>query len=326
MPAETQGEKTKPAETITKPAAPRATDPSGKTSAEKPAVQIVFAGLCHDEQGRAIAGAQVLLYLDDGGALSDERLQSVRTDQAGQFRFQPVTVLPGRSYLISAAAQGRATVSLDRFALPRRNANHLQIVMPEAASVLGKITGPDGRPVAGAKVWTGLTHGRIDGINTAISDAEGLYEISDLEKRDGKAIPVPGHPGAFYRPTPWLFVQHPQFAGVIVELPEVPSTVNVTLQPAAVVEGRVVYGDSGKPAAGVRLSAAPGFEKEVFVQRVKPSPIPRGGIASIRWLAANTKFTCPLRRTATRWSHWSRLRQPPARRKQPRTCGWSTAG
>ncbi|MGA2259183.1 MAG: hypothetical protein ABSG53_31305, partial [Thermoguttaceae bacterium] len=240
---------------------PQANDPSGKASTRKTEDQIVFAGLCRDEQGRAIADAQVSLYLDDFEALSDERLQSTRTDQAGRFYFEPVPALRDgetfKLYWVSAAAKGRATVVLNRPNPPWRDADHLQIAISEPASVRGKITGADGRPVAGAKVWTGLTQGPIEGIHTATSNAEGLYEISDLEKRDGKPVPVPGHPGAFSQLGAFLTVQHPHFAGALAVFSQVPSTVNVTLQPAAAIEGRVVYGDNEKPAAGVRLSARP---------------------------------------------------------------------
>jgi beta-lactamase regulating signal transducer with metallopeptidase domain len=240
---------------------PEANDRSDKTSTGKPEGQTIFAGVCHDDEGRAIAGAQLSLFLDDFETLSDERLQSTRTDQAGRFRFEPVAALRDsetfKQYLISAAANGRATVVLNRPNPPWRVADHLQIAISEAASLRGKIMGPDGRPVEGAKVWTSLTQGPIDGIHTATSNAEGLYEISDLEKRDGKPVPVPGHPGAFSQLGYFLTVQRPHFAGALATFSQVPSTVNVTLQPAAGIKGRVVYGDSEKPAAGVRLCARP---------------------------------------------------------------------
>ncbi len=142
-----------------------------------------------------------MLYLGDNGAASDERLQSIRTDQAGQFRFEPVAELrdgqTGKFYWISATAKGRASLVLDQPGLRSQNTDRLRIAMSEAASVRGKITGPDGRPVAGAKVWAGLTHGRmISGIHTATTDAEGVFEISDLDMSVGKPVPVPGKPGA----------------------------------------------------------------------------------------------------------------------------------
>ncbi len=254
------------------PAPPKANDPSGKTSVEKAGSQIVFAGSCHDEQGRAVANAQVSLFIDDYAASSNAPLQSIRTDQAGRFRLQPVAASSDgkteKSYWVSAAAKGRASVVLNQYDRRLRDPGHLQIAMPEAASLRGKIRGPDGRPVAGAKVWTTITTEPIDGINSATSNAGGLYEISDLEKRDGKPVPVPGHPGAFAQFSPCLRVQHPHFAQETTSFSEVPGTIDVPLQTAAAIEGRVIYGDSEKPAAGARLYAESIWENGVH---------PRGG-------------------------------------------------
>ena len=250
------------------PAAPKPNAPSGMASTEEHKGQITFAGLCHDDHGQPVADAELSLFLRDDEALSDARLQSIRTDRAGRFRFKSVaTFREGHtrtSYWLSATARGRATVVLYQSALRSQDADQLQIAMSEAASVRGKITGPDGQPVEGAKVWTISTLRPIEGINTVTSNAEGLFEIADLKKCDGKPVPVLGHPGAFSQTGSLLVIQHPRFAKAMVAFSQAPSTVNVTLQPPAVIEGRVVYGDTKTPAAGVRLFAQPTKENELL--------------------------------------------------------------
>ena len=66
--------------------------------------------------------------------------------------------------------------------------------------------------------------------------------------------PKDARPGihAFCSEVP-LYVRCLSFGEKRVDYSKVPSTVDVRLERAAIVQGRVVYGDSGKPAAGVRV-------------------------------------------------------------------------
>ncbi len=237
-------------------------NPAGKTTSTKDVNQIAFAGLCHDEQGLPVTGVRVSLFLTDGELRTTERLQSVNADDAGGFRFAAISG-PSPSdddlkhYWIGASMKGWAAVEVNLYAKHWRGHDQLDIVMPEAASFRGKVTGPDGRPVEGAKVWATKTPSPVEGIHAAVTDGEGRFEISDLEKRDGKPVPVPGYPGAFSQINPGLHVRHTGHVDALASCRQVPGTVDVTLQAAAAIEGHLLYGDSNKPAAGVPMFAQP---------------------------------------------------------------------
>ena len=53
-----------------------------------------------------------------------------------------------------------------------------------------------------------------------------------------------------------LTVRHPSFALKRVTIEKVPGIQNVQLEVAAILEGRVIYADSGKPAAGATILIA----------------------------------------------------------------------
>ena len=263
---------------------------------------VILAGVCRDDQGRALPGVQLTLFGEDEDTRLNERLQSTRSDAVGQFRFAPVAERTEKhsrkTYLVCAAAQGRATEILTYNPPISRNVDQLKITMLESGSIRGKITGPDGRPVAGAKVWTSMSLGPDQGINTATSNAEGEYEIADLARRDGNPIPVSGQPGSFILSSPIICFSHPRFATVCTFYSQVPSTIDVKLQTPAMIEGRVVYGDSNKPAAGIRLTAAPAPSTRDHLKTwpprlpaAMPSRMRTADIASTPWLQENTRFT-----------------------------------
>ena len=237
-------------------------DSDGKASAEKTDGQVTFAGLCHDDQGRPIAGAEVVLYrVDLMGNRTQRLLQTERTNKDGKFRFAPVDdlskgmpawqrALPQAApYEIHARATGRATVG-EFVPQSSIDSGHIDMRMREGATLSGRVTGPDGKPVKGATVWAIGLIKPIPGIGCATTDAAGRFEIQDLGKIDMTKPPA--------GTTTWqtgmpLHISCPGFGDKRVEYGKVPGTVDVQLERAAVVEGRVVYGDQGKPAAGVRV-------------------------------------------------------------------------
>ena len=52
-----------------------------------------------------------------------------------------------------------------------------------------------------------------------------------------------------------LIVTHPDYAVTTVNGGDVPGTVDVVMQPAAAIEGRVVEFGTGEPAAGILIQA-----------------------------------------------------------------------
>jgi len=246
------------AEETSPPSQPRTTTPN-----KPPPALLTASGKVVDPNGKPVAGAHVMLYLVNYKAIprSQERLQSIETDQEGRFRFMPVVSIRSsrewRDYEVIVTASGKATASVFEISRPGHRPDNLEISMPDAGSLRGKITGPDGRPIAGAQVSAASPlHPPVDGIRATRSNANGDFEIADLEREDlSRPIPVPGKPGAFTRTFPFLQVQHPAFAWTAVSYNEVPSTLDVTLRPAAVIEGRVINGETGGPVAGVVVEA-----------------------------------------------------------------------
>ena len=162
-----QDKTTKSAAAGPAPATDKGSNQSGKTPAQKPEGQIAFAGLCHDEQGRPIEHADVYLYRADiMESRTQQELQKVRTDRDGRFRFAAVADLTkGRvppqgflrqytpPYRIIAKVSGRAT-TLECLPQPSIDPQRVDLCMLDGAILSGKVTGPDGKPVKGALVWS----------------------------------------------------------------------------------------------------------------------------------------------------------------------------
>jgi hypothetical protein len=122
----------------------------------------------------------------------------------------------------------------------------------------GRVTDPDGEPIAGADVFIDSYPSNlpIEGVFSARTDADGRYELSDLRIWDAdKVEPVEVGEGVFEQATGCFYtVQHPDFAMIRPMYTKVPSTIDVTLQPAAIIEGRVTDQVTGRPAAGALVS------------------------------------------------------------------------
>jgi len=229
------------------------------TAQEKP---LVIAGVCRDAQKRPIADARVALYLQDFKAESQERLQSVETDPGGRFRFKPVPSIPsyrqGKQYAVVATTKGKATACIPEIPGPRQTPDQLELSLSDGASLRGRVTGPQGEPIEGAEVWVPLgLRTPVEGLCSARSDAQGDFAISDLKECEtGKLLLLPGRPGEATILGPYnVYIRHPRFGWTTATFASVPGTVNVTLQRPAVIEGRVVNGETEEPVPGVKVQA-----------------------------------------------------------------------
>jgi protocatechuate 3,4-dioxygenase beta subunit len=241
----------------------KAASTASLSGSEKPPVtkELRIAGVCCDDQKRAVAGARAVLYLIDykPRPRSQERLQVVETDREGRFRFAPVASIRSdeehKDYAVIVTAPHRATASIAD--ISRRRPEHLEFTMSEAGSLRGKITGPNGQPVEDAQVWVpSPLLPPVEGIRAARTNASGEFEIADMEKKDySKLMPEPGKMGSFSISAGTLYIRHPRFAWTAVSYTKVPSTLIVTLKAPAVIEGRVLNGETGEPAAGVWVEA-----------------------------------------------------------------------
>lgn len=249
----------------------------------------VVGGFVVDEKLQPIAQAKVSLYRTNWRDITQELIAEKSTDANGKVRFDEVFNLakefPGGKIppdngvgpellQVIVRAPGRVTYSrLDTRQLVARRGEPLMIVMLPAATLHGRVTGPDGKPVAGALVSVGT--GSLAPWAEAMSartNAAGDYEINDLapfdlKQREEQEAAIRSGKGAAmdaFRASPpflTLTVEHPDFAVGQAQVEKTPGTTNLHLEPAAVLVGRVVFGDSGKSAGGARVSVAGHHQK-----------------------------------------------------------------
>lgn len=222
-------------------------------SAEHPDDKSIISGTCSDESKKPLAGAHVRLFLWDYyyEEKSQRHLQDVRANESGQFEFADVDLQQVRdrhaALLIVVQSPGHATI-VEWIDVSTTRDYRMDFTLSAAAAMRGRITTVDGTPVAGAIVSANcLLMEPIVGICAAATDAEGRYEIADLARSDL----------ADQKPELWgpreARVYHPDYARQPFRYTQIPSTVDVTLHRAAIVEGQVVLSDSGMPAIGAQV-------------------------------------------------------------------------
>ncbi|MDB5313540.1 MAG: Regulatory sensor-transducer, BlaR1/MecR1 family [Gemmataceae bacterium] len=243
-------------------AGPAGTPP---TANGEPAKTIALTGLCEDETGKALPGVRVVLFRKDQLGLKVERLRTEMTGDDGRFQFRDLPPFPadedgaGWEYTIAVTKPGRSSRIQSLHA--GREKYPFEFRLPPAATLKGRVTDPAGRPVAGAQVWwvLGPSTGPLEVVWSTRTDADGQYAITDLAARvlpepttipDGKGGTLGISCGDCY-----FDVRHPDYGHERPRYRRLPDTVDVVLQPAGVITGRVVDRVTGKPAAGVLVSA-----------------------------------------------------------------------
>ncbi len=246
---------------------------------------ITITGVCLDENKRPLADVRLhLIEIDYNSRLQNE-LEELRSDAQGEFHFKPIPYdeldrqryqlnqlilwvvarLPGKATAIrrlDASAIG-AKNELTGFALDRQRTNYgtpadekLQLTLPPAGTLRGQVKDASGQPVAGAAVSASYPMLKfISGVRNAVTDADGRYEISDLQcwdatKRDAhledagyEAYPTQLYAGASCE----------GFATQGMLYNQVPGTMDITLHRPAKVEGQVVDSHN-MPQAGASVS------------------------------------------------------------------------
>ncbi len=220
---------------------------------------IHLAGICQDEHGAALKDVRVTVYRENFRQLKTERLREGVTDDRGEFRFTDLPAFPQRdegrewTYVLTYTKKGRASgIQQLSYETPT---DKLTISMKPAATLQGRVTDPSGKPIAGAWVWTnGLSTDLLPGVCSCRTDADGHYAITDLPawdvatqkpqvSADGRTSTMISHC--------YFYVRHPDYGELRPMYKRVPDTINITLHPAAIIEGRVLDQLTGKPAADV---------------------------------------------------------------------------
>jgi protocatechuate 3,4-dioxygenase beta subunit len=240
-------------------------------------------GLVLDDKQSPIAGADVDLFLVNRHDSIRKQLEKAKSDADGRYRFDnvidiakqypdgkipPLDDLPDEFLQLTARAPGR--VSFTMLDVPQRVAKFgtLQMIpLPAAATIRGRVTDRAGKPVENALVTVGHdTFSQWEGAKSDRTDADGNYEIDDVEpfdmatfrkqqeeqrRRMEQQLAQGANSYLTWSAPPVLTVEHPNFAVKKTSYDAIPGNKNVQLDPPAIIEGRVIDGETGQPAAGV---------------------------------------------------------------------------
>lgn len=220
------------------------------------AASLTLRGICHDESGRPLSGVRVKLYHEL------RPLAEATSDRDGQFLFEEVSPPASErphAIRIAVSAQLSGRASQVTYVSDGKEDKPIKFYLSPAKTLRGRVTDDSGKPVAGALVFTGGCHsGPIaapwPGIHSATTDRNGNYAIHDLAALDFRPIKQPDG-SAFMIDGCFAHVQHPGFATARPKYRELPATVDVRLEPASQIEGRVFDQVTGKPAAQMRVLA-----------------------------------------------------------------------
>lgn len=200
-----------------------------------------------------IVGARLRLLRIYSSSESLELVALARSRADGQFTFADVPVQPTEDstiswrYAIMATAPARGSAL--RFV---ESHSDVRLKMPPAATLHGRVTDGEGRPVGGASVWAmAPVDDPVDGIMAATTDADGRFEITDMPKSDGIE---PGPNGVEFHITSYLRADHPKFGRSLAPYRGTPGEVNIVMQLGSTIRGMVFDEVRGPPADGVVVS------------------------------------------------------------------------
>src|SRR5262245_2916994 len=160
--------------------------PAANADEQRPALQPAentITGIVQDENKIGLGNAPVRLFLIDyGNEQAQRQLQETHAKKEGRFEFTVPDMKQIREQharLVVVAQWPHRATTWD-FA-DEGHVTGLALTLVPAGTLEGRVTDLDGKPVAGATVWTsnGLLR-PVPGICAAVSDAKGKYSISDI--------------------------------------------------------------------------------------------------------------------------------------------------
>jgi protocatechuate 3,4-dioxygenase beta subunit/5-hydroxyisourate hydrolase-like protein (transthyretin family) len=241
----------------------------GETS--KAGKTVVVTGRVVDSKGKPLPGAEVAAigrpwgprHLHDPSIVLPQVFDQGKTNSKGRFRLRlpraPLAVLDGTTVLARAEGHGVGGWRLD----PRAERPRAEIRLPAQWPFRGRLVDAEGRPAAGVKVhlkgvrdepekeagakwivtwFTDLPEDLPVWPKPAVTDQQGRFTFSGIGRNQKGQLQI----------------RDPRFAGKVVRIKagELPAArqLELSLAPPEFFEGRVVCEDTGKPAAGARLT------------------------------------------------------------------------
>jgi 5-hydroxyisourate hydrolase-like protein (transthyretin family) len=197
---------------------------------------------------------RVTLYAVHGPFDPAEKIAETTTDEQGRFKF--TGLVPPRSelhfdrlaYGVVAKAAGHPVAIFPYFEYGNREEMRVPI-NEKSFRLLGKVVDPAGKPVAGATVSCGDIWGQlIPGVLNGVTDAAGHIKIDDV------AIP----PAIFREHGIGFRIHHPDFPPTVVSIESPDTGAIFKLSAGCTLSGTVVDQATGRPAAGVIVTAENG--------------------------------------------------------------------
>ncbi len=136
--------------------------------------------------------------------------------------------------------------------------------MRKPATFKGTVKDPAGKPVSGSLVSLGpifsgdaFLSPPIDGVRASRTNTQGQFTIDDLAEYqfvDREFVTRTAQ--AEFRGRlgpPLLWVRHPDFVRTHVSFTKIPGDADIVLAKGAILTGRVLHGDTGKPAVDITI-------------------------------------------------------------------------
>ena len=202
--------------------------------------KVKVSGTVHFE-GQPIEGATIYAY---SGAADWERIEAeTQTYKDGAFVFDALTNVPDR--LLIASKPGWAFGWT--YVKGTENREDVAIELHEAESVCGTVLNTEEKPIQGACIqayYVKLSEASVgmceSKVARATTDFEGHFCLSDIPKGAGLAIQI----------------THPDYSLMnYIKLVAGAKDLTFKLAKGGTIEGHLLYGTTGEPAAGIMLAA-----------------------------------------------------------------------
>jgi hypothetical protein len=212
------------------------------------------AGRVLDAEGKPVAEAEVALVAHgwDFAAKDYEVLKKGVADKDGRFRLSGPWHASGESLLLV----GKTGYGFHLLALsPEARQQETTLTLPPEQPLRGRLLDLQGQPVAGVKVGVMRIGTRDDVSLFAPSEKLPLWPSPAVSDADGRFAILRLPPNK----ETMLVVQEDRFARQHLQVSADNRAKEITwsLSPARLLEGKVVYEDTGKPAANARLASVP---------------------------------------------------------------------
>jgi RNA polymerase sigma factor (sigma-70 family) len=234
------------------PPAPVAEAPKARPDADREEMTVRGRVLA---DGKPVADAEVAVVARGWSfaAKDYQALTKGTTDTDGRFRLTVPRLSSGEGFVLARkAGHALAQQPLNLAA----GQQEMTLALPPEQPLRGRLHDLQGQPAAGVKVTVLRIGGRFDDVlnnppegvplwpKAVTSDAEGRFTIAGLPRNQEAQLLVPGDD---------------RFAWQALRLPpdNGDKAMTWTLAPGHLLEGLVVYEDTGKPAAGARVAVRP---------------------------------------------------------------------